>query len=343
MALSKQVKALVKSGNWQKAFETASNQKTAVDDDSYLIRIQDKEVNLRGYLKGDDKNYGVVSVDKIDQASVFTQNEARKISTLLRKKSKQIETTLVKRSEVMQDVGSQGTEKGEVIQEFLNTVFAGKDWSEAKSFIFNIMEENGLSENTNSFISFLKIYFSKYNKITEDSLSIINDLYANDEISTIQLQGKTSESDNHIIFNENLYELSYEDAEFVIQSYDWLSSVSNIKSYLKSSSALGKYNVTDINSLDNKKALEIRNKIIFKNSKKISSSEINSADSIKTELREFQGAGTEAGENEDASKLLIATKIKDTEKWKKLISKASLDSATAKDLIAFLVKEYSLK
>lgn len=62
-------------------------------------------------------------------------------------------------------------------------------------------------------------YIKKHGVIDNNTLEIINDLYSNNQVTTTDLQAKTVEGSNSLIFNKNLYGFTYEDAEFIFQAY----------------------------------------------------------------------------------------------------------------------------
>lgn len=338
MALSSEVQKLVTAEKWKEAYDLASGEQGA-EDNSFLIYIEDSESEKDGYLKGDELRYSIVS--DAEEASSLPEKDAKKLARKI--KSKTTSSTLVPKSAIIQNVGSQGTEKGEVIELFLKKRFSKVDFNIIKDIVTKWIEELGFSYNTNPFLQFMDEYLKKHQTIDTNTLEIINDLYANNEIETTDLQAKTSEGTNSLIFNKNLYKFTYDDAEFIVQAYKWLSDFSNISSYMTNVDALTKYDITDVKKIDNKKAIEIRNQIIFKNAQSSSNSEINTVADISRETRFLEAGGAKRVSDENTEKVIsISGQVKNEPKWKNLISKNVTTAQEAQDLINYLAKEFKL-
>lgn len=128
MALSSEVQKLIDAKKWQEAYDLASTGKTSAVDDSFLVQVEDSVSGKDGYVKGDATSYSLVT--NAEDASSLSKKDAGKLAKTI--KSKQISTMLVKRSDVIQDAGSQGTEKGEVIDLFLKNRFSKVDFNSIK-------------------------------------------------------------------------------------------------------------------------------------------------------------------------------------------------------------------
>lgn len=338
MALSSEVQKLVTAEKWKEAYDLASGEQSA-EDNSFLIYIEDSESEKDGYLKGDELRYSIVS--DAEEASSLPEKDAKKLARKI--KSKTTSSTLVPKSAIIQNVGSQGTEKGEVIELFLKKRFSKVDFNIIKDIVTKWIEELGFSYNTNPFLQFMDEYLKKHQTIDTNTLEIINDLYANNEIETTDLQAKTSEGTNSLIFNKNLYKFTYDDAEFIVQAYKWLSDFYNIRRYMTNVNALTKYDITDVKKIDNKKAIEIRNQIIFKNAQSSSNSEINTVADISRETRFLEGGGAKRVSDENTEKVIsISGQVKNEPKWKNLTPKNVTTAQEAQDLINYLAKEFKL-
>lgn len=338
MALSSEVQKLVTAEKWKEAYDLASGEQGA-EDNSFLIYIEDSESEKDGYLKGDELRYSIVS--DAEEASSLPEKDAKKLARKI--KSKTTSSTLVPKSAIIQNVGSQGTEKGEVIELFLKKRFSKVDFNIIKDIVTKWIEELGFSYNTNPFLQFMDEYLKKHQTIDTNTLEIINDLYANNEIETTDLQAKTSEGTNSLIFNKNLYKFPYDDAEFIVQAYKWLSDFYNIRRYMTNVNALTKYDITDVKKIDNKKAIEIRNQIIFKNAQSSSNSEINTVADISRETRFLEAGGAKRVSDENTEKVIsISGQVKNEPKWKNLTPKNVTTAQEAQDLINYLAKEFKL-
>lgn len=338
MALSSEVQKLVTAEKWKEAYDLASGEQGA-EDNSFLIYIEDSESEKDGYLKGDESRYSIVS--DAEEASSLPEKDAKKLARKI--KSKTTSSTLVPKSAIIQNVGSQGTEKGEVIELFLKKRFSKVDFNIIKDIVTKWIEELGFSYNTNPFLQFMDEYLKKHQTIDTNTLEIINDLYANNEIETTDLQAKTSEGTNSLIFNKNLYKFTYDDAEFIVQAYKWLSDFYNIRRYMTNVNALTKYDITDVKKIDNKKAIEIRNQIIFKNAQSSSNSEINTVADISRETRFLEAGGAKRVSDENTEKVIsISGQVKNEPKWKNLTPKNVTTAQEAQDLINYLAKEFKL-
>lgn len=338
MALSSEVQKLVTAEKWKEAYDLASGEQGA-EDNSFLIYIEDSESEKDGYLKGDELRYSIVS--DAEEASSLPEKDAKKLARKI--KSKTTSSTLVPKSAIIQNVGSQGTEKGEVIELFLKKRFSKVDFNIIKDIVTKWIEELGFSYNTNPFLQFMDEYLKKHQTIDTNTLEIINDLYANNEIETTDLQAKTSEGTNSLIFNKNLYKFTYDDAEFIVQAYKWLSDFYNIRRYMTNVDALTKYDITDVKKIDNKKAIEIRNQIIFKNAQSSSNSEINTVADISRETRFLEAGGAKRVSDENTEKVIsISGQVKNEPKWKNLTPKNVTTAQEAQDLINYLAKEFKL-
>lgn len=338
MALSSEVQKLVTAKKWKEAYDLASGEQGA-EDNSFLIYIEDSESEKDGYLKGDELRYSIVS--DAEEASSLPEKDAKKLARKI--KSKTISSTLVPKSAIIQNVGSQGTEKGEVIELFLKRRFPKVDFNIIKDIVTKWIEELGFSYSTNPFLQFMDEYLKKHPTIDTNTLEIINDLYANNEIETTDLQAKTSEGTKSLIFNENLYKFTYDDAEFIVQAYKWLSESDNIRRYITNVDALTKYDITDVEKIDNKKAIEIRNQIIFKNAQSSSNSKINTVADISRETRFLEAGGAKRVPDENTEKVIsISGQVKNETKWKDLTPKNVTTAQEAQDLINYLAKEFKL-
>lgn len=340
MALSNEVQELVNQKKWKEAYEKAEDMQQ--DETPYfLVEIEDE--NTLGYVLGDENKYEIEKDAK--KASYWKKKQAGDVAKAIKAKNKDVKTRIVERSAYVQNIGTQGTEKGEVIDLFLKERFPKINLEDTNDILTKWIEELGFSYNTNPFIQFIDEFMKKNEKITNDTLLIINDLYAKDEITTLELQAKTKEGLNNIIFNENLYTLNYEDAEFLVQAYKWLSNNQNIIRHITNSEALKKYNIEDISKINKEKAYEIRNKIIFKTPESISNSPLNSMSDIQREIR-FLEAGGEQGvddyEGSSRKTLNVNDKVDNEAKWKTLTPNNITTAQEAQDLINYLAKEFKL-
>lgn len=341
MALSSKIKKLIKEEKWKEAYDLASGEQSA-EDNSFLVTIQDSTKSKKGdgYIRGDEKNYSIVT--DAEKASSFTKEDAKDISRKIKKEDrKNITTSIIERSSIIQNVGSQGTEKGEVIDLFLKKRFPKKSINSIKDFVTKWIEELGFSDNTNPFLQFVDEYVKKNQSIDLNILEIINDLYSNNEIETTDLQAKTLEGTNSLLFNKNLYDFSYDDAEFIIQAYKWLSNPTKIKRYLTNVDALTKYDIADVGKINNKKAGEIRDQIIFVTPQTPSNSAINTVDDIQSEVK-FLEAGDTVSDEDDEKIISIGDKVKNEQKWKDIISTNVTTAPEAQDLINYLATEFKL-
>lgn len=340
MALSSKVQKLVTAKKWKEAYDNASSDRVSTVDNSYLVQVTNLSSDEEGYLKGGATNYSLV--DDAEDATSLSEKEAKKIVKTISDK-KQIKTLVIKRGDVIQEVGSQGTEKGEVIELFIESRFPNIDTKTLKEILIKWIEELGFSYNTNPFLQFVDEYVKKNQAIDLNTLEIINDLYSNNEIETTDLQAKTSEGTNSLLFNKNLYDFSYDDAEFIIQAYKWLSNSYNIKRYLTNVDALTKYGITEAEKIDNKKAEEIRDQIIFVTSQTPSNSAINTVADIQREIRFLEAGGTKKVSDENAEKIIsISGIIKNEQKWRDITPTNVTTAQEAQDLINYLAKEFKL-
>lgn len=340
MALSSKVQELVKAKKWKEAYDSASLDKVSTDDNSYLVLVTKLSSDEEGYLKGDATNYSLV--DDAEDATSLSKKEAKNIANTISDK-KQIKTLLIKRSDVIQEVGSQGTEKGEVIDLFLEQRYGNiVNIESAKGIITKWIEELGIVYNNNYLLQFMDTWIKRYKEVNANVFEIVNDLYANDEIDERDLQAKTSSGIQSILFNRNLYEYSYEDVEFIMQTYKWLKKINNIKSYMTNPEALKKYSIEDITKIDEKKLTEIRNSIIFKTPENAENGVINSSDEILDELRFFESDGDDYLKDDKDKKIVINKSVINSGRWKELFSNEKLTAQEAQDLINYLAKEFKL-
>lgn len=346
MALSKEVKKLVNGARWKEAYELASN--TVREDDSYLVGIDNKEnPDKKGYLKGDADKYKLVS--NAEDASTFEKSDATDVVRQLKKDDKNIKPFTVKRTDILQPVGSQGTEKGEVIELFIKSRYGKKNISSIKTVLVKLIEELGFEPTTNPFLSFLDIYLNKNGSITSEAMTLINDLYADGTLETLELEGKSRDKSEHVIFNKNLYTLNKEDVEFVVSAFSWLAEPSNLQRYMNNPDALTKYGVADKSKIDKNKANEIRNQILFETPTATENSAIRNASEIKNLAQELEiGGKASVDEPEDTQNVKINATVANKEKWAKIakdngLTPDAMNRKEIKDFITHLVKEFGLK
>jgi hypothetical protein len=334
MPLSSEVQSLVDKKKWQEAYNKADD--SLQDDTKYfLVEVENEENNTSGFVSGTKKNY--ILVTDANKASYWNETDAKEVAKGIR--TRKIKTKVVARDAYIKNVGTQGTEKGEVINLFLEERFKNVDITSIKDILHKQIEELGFSYNTNPFLQFLDNYFKTHTGIEESVMVYLNDLYADDVITTQDLQAKTNELTNTILFNDNLYKTNYEDAEFIVQAYKWLSTESNIKRYLTNPLAIQKYEIEDVNKITREKAIEIRNSILFKDGSNITTSEINSIADIQRELRFLEGESTK---DVDSLTLNIDKNVQNANKWKELLQDKVSNVNDAQDLINYIVKEFKL-
>lgn len=337
MPLSSEVQSLVDKKKWQEAYNKADD--SLQDDTKYfLIEVENEENNISGFVSKTNKKHLYTIVTDANKASYWNETDAKEVAKGIR--TRKTKTKIVPRDAYIKNVGTQGTEKGEVINLFLEERFKNVDITSIKDILHKQIEELGFSYNTNPFLQFLDNYFKTHTGIEESVMVYLNDLYADDVITTQDLQAKTNELTNTILFNDNLYKTNYEDAEFIVQAYKWLSTESNIKRHLTNPLAIQKYEIEDVNKLTREKAIEIRNSILFKDGSNITTSEINSIADIQRELR-FLESG-ESTKDDDSLTLNIDKNVQNADKWKELLQDKVSNVKDAQDLINYIVKEFKL-
>ena len=341
MALSQAVQQLVNAKKWKEAYDKASNEQTT-NDDSYIVTYSNSSTNQDGYVKGNATNFNVVNT--ASEATALSKKDARELIGDIKKdkSNKKADMTIHKRDLLVQQSGTAGSEKGEVIDLFLKERFK-QDITSLKDVLVKLIEELGFT-NSNPFLVFLDVYLKKNNTpLPESGLILLNDLYSSQDLDSLTLQGKSVDADRHIIFNTNLYSFSEEDADFIFSAFEWLAVAGNIKSHLTNPKALTRYKIANLADLTNERAREIRNEIIFTHPKSYYKSTIKSVDEIQEATRFLEAGGAGARQVDKGKKAInINTEVDEEDNWKQLLADKKLTAIQAQDLIAFLAKEFKL-
>lgn len=360
MALSAEVQKLVNEDKWTEAYAKASSDRTAMES-SFLVHTEDLVSGKEGYARVGETNNDYTLVSDAEQATTWkTEKEAKEYIKVIKQKEKQdnkttksksdIKTEIVKSSDVLTQVGSAGTEKGEVIDLFLEDRFTTKknhwDISSIKKTLVKLIEELGFSYNNNPFLQFIDLYLKENGSIKEEVLNTVNDLYVEGAIDTKDLQGKSVDSVNNILFNPNLYKFNLEDAEFIVRAYEWLVTPSNLKSHMNNPEALKKYDVADRATIDITKAKEIRNKVIFKTPSSPKISDIKPVADIQEETRFFEVGGDDATK-ETKSTVNINRTVTEEERWEQFarannLTPETMSAKEIRDFITHLAREFKL-
>lgn len=364
MALPKEIQSLVNEDKWQNAYNKASNLSRAVDN-SYLIQVENASTGEEGFVKGTADNFTLVKFAK--DGSVFTKEDAETTSKEIRSKIKELNrnagvkqnkkdiTSVYRKSDIVGELASQSSEKEEVINLFLDKIFKDKDIKESRETLIKIVKELGFSTKTNPLLEFANKFLNSsrlsHNVLSSEVINAVNDLYAEEVLSSAELNGKSPDKLSHIIFNENLYtNRRYEDVKFTVDAYKWLSRPEKIKTYLTNPRALKKYKIDDVNSISETRIKQIRNSIIYEDPSNVLSSEIKTTDEIEEGLVYLQSK--KAADSYDnmtsrANTVAVGRRIKDEDKWKDLldtsnINKETINAQQAQDLISYIAKEFKL-
>ena len=195
----------------------------------------------------------------------------------------------------------------------------------------------GFDETSNPFISFIKQYLAKYD-MDLYQYNIIHNLFIKDVLDKNDLNGKSKDGWNHVIFNPTLYKQSNQDIEYIIKIDDWIR---NNKYSLQSKITRDKIiNKPEYNSFKDETGIyNFRNDIIYKpgeiNTGKFGGkpgNEINLAQDIKTALEYCEAPATsDTYINPDELKV-----------WKDKLAKAGINITkdNADIFMAVLKKEY---
>ena len=90
------------------------------------------------------------------------------------------------------------------------------------------LQDSAFNEETNPILLFLKTYL-RSNELTPDQFKELNNLWSDRVVTNEQLRAASAQ--DHIIMNQNLWKKPLTDIEFIVQSYNWLSKMNNIKRY----------------------------------------------------------------------------------------------------------------
>lgn len=158
----------------------------------------------------------------------------------------------------------------------------------------------GFDETSNPFISFIKHikqYLAKY-YMDLYQYNIIHNLFIKGVLDKNDLNGKSKDGWNHVIFNPTLYKQSNQDIEYIIKIDDWIK---NNKYSLQSKITRDKIiNKPEYNSFKDETGIyNFRNDIIYKpgkvNTGKFGGkpgNEVNLAQDIKTALEYCEAPAT---------------------------------------------------
>lgn len=117
-----------------------------------------------------------------------------------------------------------------ILQAYLALAYGNKidDFDGCLKVLTHIFNECGLTESDNPFVTYLNLDGGKYAKpLTSNSLLLLNNLYADELIEAVDIQGRSDMRTNHPIFKENFFKV--EDPYFTMKSYNWLSNLSKLK------------------------------------------------------------------------------------------------------------------
>lgn len=125
-------------------------------------------------------------------------------------------------------------EKEVLAKDFVSKTTGGKldsgHLDNAGGILGHIFGELGFQKNENPFISFIQIAAGsgKQNAlVTDEALTLINNLYADGTLDFNDIAGLGVDKDNHIIFDASVY--SQPNPEFLIETYCDLSDISAFK------------------------------------------------------------------------------------------------------------------
>lgn len=91
------------------------------------------------------------------------------------------------------------------------------------------LQASAFDGETNPILLFLETYL-RNNELTPDQFKELNNLWSDRVITNEQLHAASAK--DHIILNQNLWKKPLTDIEFIVQSYNWLSKINNIKRYV---------------------------------------------------------------------------------------------------------------
>lgn len=132
--------------------------------------------------------------------------------------------------------GADIEQKKRLLNKYFFGAFSVFDTSDDKvAFFDHMFNDYGFNPTTNPFLAFLDITMADKNlSITINNFINLYNLVVKNQLSSEALTGRSSDGKNHIVFNRFLWNLTNdEEFNFLIQSYVWLSSRSNINSYNK--------------------------------------------------------------------------------------------------------------
>jgi len=148
-----------------------------------------------------------------------------------------------------------------------------------KRILIKWIKELGFRESTNPYLQFIQNFYSivdnQNTTLTETNCILLNNLYADRVLDFADIAGTGENGLSHVIFNHNLYSQKDTDAEFIVKAYEALSSKSFVDrlNYDAVKTKLSQSSIDYINDNDFKTK---RDAIIYKESRKPQSSELNS-------------------------------------------------------------------
>lgn len=161
------------------------------------------------------------------------------------------------------DTETSNEERIDLLAQRLKSKISDVDTSkESVEFFTQIFNDLGFSENSNPILAFINLLNEP---ITVDQLITIYNLLADDIISKDDLRGAGQNRKSHVIFNRTLYNNAADDIEFIVKTYDWLSSFSNIKNNTVRNNLPIDSEDYDIAAVRDRKAsvIDLRDAIIF--------------------------------------------------------------------------------